>query len=82
MEDWPAFAGVAALALLCDRVFVWMEGRGWIYWRRPGPDPSAPGAGPGLPRGTPSPPPPERERVTRRSRRPRRRWGGRLRPRA
>lgn len=33
MENWPALAGVAALALLCDRMLAWMERRGWIYWR-------------------------------------------------
>jgi hypothetical protein len=28
--EWAAFAG-ACVAL--DRIFAWMERRGWIYWR-------------------------------------------------
>jgi hypothetical protein len=33
MENWPGLMGVAALAVLCDRMLGWMERRGWIYWR-------------------------------------------------
>ena len=33
-----AVAAIAALATV-DQLFLWMERRGWIYWRRRKPDP-------------------------------------------
>ena len=33
-----AVAAIAALAAV-DQLFLWMERRGWIYWRRRKPDP-------------------------------------------
>ncbi len=36
---WPSWAlGIVALGLVLDRVAVWAEARGWIYWRRRSPD--------------------------------------------
>ena len=49
--EWPALVAVALLGLifvvvLVDRLGIWMEKRGWIYWRktkhtRSGPGPTA-----------------------------------------
>jgi len=83
MENWPTLMGVAALAVLCDRMLGWMERRGWIYWRHPASAlrPLAGGAAP-----PPSPPEWVRardpQRMLRPPRRPPRRLGGRVRPRA
>jgi hypothetical protein len=82
MENWPTLMGVAALAVLCDRMLGWMERRGWIYWRHRAEELRA------LPSGATAPPSPaewlaERDphRMLRPPRRPLRRLGGRMRPR-
>jgi hypothetical protein len=84
MENWPALMGVAALALLSDRALVWMERRGWIYWRQGALDAPPRPSG----RGTAAlveprewVPPRDKERMLRQPRRARRRLGGRPRPR-
>ena len=38
-------AAIAALAAV-DQLFLWMERRGWIYWRRRKPDPRGAVLGP------------------------------------
>ena len=40
-----AVAAIAALAAV-DQLFLWMERRGWIYWRRRKPDPRGAVLGP------------------------------------
>ena len=40
-----AVAVIAALAAV-DQLFLWMERRGWIYWRRRRPDPRGAVLGP------------------------------------
>ena len=40
-----AVAAIAALAAV-DQLFLWMERRGWIYWRRRRPDPRGAVLGP------------------------------------
>src|SRR6185503_10492179 len=46
MGQWPAILAVAAIGLiLLDRVAVWMEARGWIYWRKQKPAGKSGGGG-------------------------------------
>ena len=40
-----AVAAIAALAAV-DQLFLWMERRGWLYWRRRKPDPRGAVLGP------------------------------------
>mgnify|MGYP000544628688 CR=1 FL=1 len=41
----PILAAIAALAAV-DQLFLWMERRGWLYWRRRKPDPRGAVLGP------------------------------------
>ena len=83
MENWPTLMGVAALAVLCDRMLGWMERRGWIYWRHHGADlRPATATGPGQPSAAGWVSPREPRRTLRPSPRALRRLGGRPRPRA
>ena len=82
MENLPNLMGVAALAVLCDRMLGWMERRGWIYWRQEVEGLRA------VPGGAAFPPSPREwtaardpYRMLRPPRRPLRRLGGRPRPR-
>lgn len=35
MAEWVLLAGVVVLAaVVLDRAFLWMERRGWIFWRK------------------------------------------------
>lgn len=83
MENWPTLMGVAALAVLCDRMLGWMERRGWIYWRHETEELRASPSG-----AAPRPLPAEwmaardPQRMLRPPRRLLRRLGGRMRPRA
>lgn len=40
---WLWLAGIAAAAVAVDRVALWAEARGWIYWRHRKPDSNAGG---------------------------------------
>ena len=83
MENWPSLMGLAALAVLCDRMLGWMERRGWIYWRNQEAGLRAAAAmGPAPPPAAGWAPTREPRRASRASARPLRRLGGRPRPRA